>query len=833
MKGTIAFFTIMLVILAYSVPAFARGGSHRPGPVHAQDGWPTGLVELLNRDGRVNGYFVNANDFFFFAGDTEAFNEFIKQYATLKNTPLRLILYPGVGMTGSLSGEKDIPFEWKVSAERWHSDPSDVPTLVTIELRLGGLVQLDKIKIPPNVEVKSGGEIEAFVAEHEAKRKVGPRQETTQSSPEMVETTGRPSGIITTGEPDTSAESPDRQEAPDFSLQALNGKTIKLADFRGKVVILNFWATWVPQCMREMATLEELYRGYQENLVVLGVSVDSVDSDNTDAVKAYVEERKVTYPILIAPREMLYDYEIACESPIETIPTTIIIDERGFIHSQRVGVQRQAALKRSCLSSSNASGQGLRPEHPRTESIGPVNRVLSLDGERDYVEVPDSASLDLAQALTVEMWVQVSSLRGGDVKIFLNKEDAYECGITSTTAAMPPQNFAFALSINGDFASPENATGWYDGRQRLEFGRWYHVAFIYNGELASAYVDGLLTASYTAVGSVDPRETTLRIGARSKDLFSVHTSSVLLHGQIDEVRIWNIARTQEQIQTTMNTTLTGNEEGLVGYWNFDDGTAVDLSLSGNDGFLHGDAQIVAEMLPDEFIHQGVSIVSVENKIANPGDQFISVNISGSFAEAIRSFSFDLTFDSSVLMAVGVKGGPTLMRDSADIILQQAPTIDNKNGLISGIRCNRMGVVTFNARNVGSSSLTIRNLSLLSPAGEEIQAYAKHGKVDVYAHGSIAGVVLNSTSQKPIEGVKVEVLKDGFSFGLPAYSGKDGKYTIKNVPVGTFDLRVYRDEYLPEIVEKVQVKRRETTPNVKLMMAPLQSIDGFGTNPWER
>jgi len=171
MKLTFFFFTILFVVLAYRTPVFAMGGDHPPGPVHAQDGWPEGLVELLNREERVNGVWVNANDFFYFASDTEAFNECLEQYAGLKNTPLRLVLHPGVGMTGSLGDEGNIPFEWEVRVMRWHEDASEVPTLVTMELWLGGLVQLDKIKVPLNVKVKSGGEIAKFIAEHKAKRK--------------------------------------------------------------------------------------------------------------------------------------------------------------------------------------------------------------------------------------------------------------------------------------------------------------------------------------------------------------------------------------------------------------------------------------------------------------------------------------------------------------------------------------------------------------------------------------------------------------------------------------------------------------------------------------
>ena len=152
----------------------------------------------------------------------------------------------------------------------------------------------------------------------------------------------------------------------------------------------------------------------------------------------------------------------------------------------------------------------------------------------DYVEVLDSNSLDLVTAMTIEMWAQVTSLVSSDVDIFLNKKDSYELGIAATNDYMPQQNFAFALSINGSWA------GWYDGRQRLEFGQWHHVATTYNGELANAYVDGVLTASYTAVGQIDERDTTLRIGARGTGEYS--------HSLIDEVRVWDIARTQQEIQ---------------------------------------------------------------------------------------------------------------------------------------------------------------------------------------------------------------------------------------------------------------------------------------------
>ena len=143
-------------------------------------------------------------------------------------------------------------------------------------------------------------------------------------------------------------------EAPDFSLQALDGKMISLSDFKGKVVILNFWATWAPSCIREMAALEELYKAHKDDLMVIGMSVDTDGEDAGKDIgkalmscKAYIEKRKITYPVLIATEEMLVEYEFAIMEPIETIPTTIIVDKSGYIRSKHASAQRKDALERA------------------------------------------------------------------------------------------------------------------------------------------------------------------------------------------------------------------------------------------------------------------------------------------------------------------------------------------------------------------------------------------------------------------------------------------------------------------------------------------------------
>jgi len=179
-KKAIVSFGVVLIVLAWCMPGFPWAAEHPARlPVGGSPAWPAGLRELLNREGRVYGFFVNANDFFFYLGDTEALNEFLAQYAKLKDTPLTLVLHSAQGKTGRLGyGEKKIQFDWevKVLARGWSPEAPPDPTtekpgyVVIVDLWLGGNIDLDKLKVPLNVKVKSRGEIEKFIGDHEANR---------------------------------------------------------------------------------------------------------------------------------------------------------------------------------------------------------------------------------------------------------------------------------------------------------------------------------------------------------------------------------------------------------------------------------------------------------------------------------------------------------------------------------------------------------------------------------------------------------------------------------------------------------------------------------------
>jgi cytochrome c biogenesis protein CcmG/thiol:disulfide interchange protein DsbE len=119
------------------------------------------------------------------------------------------------------------------------------------------------------------------------------------------------------------------EPAPPFTLASLEGSQISLADFRGKVVILNFWATWCPPCKREIPDFIALQTKYAaQGLQVVGVAV----SDEESAVRKFVSDAGMNYPVVFGTPAVSSQY-----GGIESIPTTFIIDREGRTRETFVG----------------------------------------------------------------------------------------------------------------------------------------------------------------------------------------------------------------------------------------------------------------------------------------------------------------------------------------------------------------------------------------------------------------------------------------------------------------------------------------------------------------
>ncbi len=114
-----------------------------------------------------------------------------------------------------------------------------------------------------------------------------------------------------------------KSKAPDFTLKDLNGKTVSLSALRGKVVLLNFFATWCPPCRAEMPALNRLYHALKpRGLEVFGVSTDR----SSDDIKDFLEAHRVDFPILFdADRSASKQYRVF------SMPTTFLIDKNGLL----------------------------------------------------------------------------------------------------------------------------------------------------------------------------------------------------------------------------------------------------------------------------------------------------------------------------------------------------------------------------------------------------------------------------------------------------------------------------------------------------------------------
>lgn len=127
--------------------------------------------------------------------------------------------------------------------------------------------------------------------------------------------------------------------APQFTLDDINGKSVSLNDYKGKVIILDFWATWCPPCREEIPDFIALQNEYgKKGLQIIGIAVDR---DGIKSVKPFYENMGMNYPVLLTDGKVESRY-----GGIRAIPTTFIIDKKGSIVKKYVGFQSKAVFEK-------------------------------------------------------------------------------------------------------------------------------------------------------------------------------------------------------------------------------------------------------------------------------------------------------------------------------------------------------------------------------------------------------------------------------------------------------------------------------------------------------
>jgi len=206
-----------------------------------------------------------------------------------------------------------------------------------------------------------------------------------------------------------------------------------------------------------------------------------------------------------------------------------------------------------------------------------TNYALFFDGQDDFVTIPDSDSLDLTTGMTIEAWIKSYDTEGG--RFIVSKWDDFlgewAYGFKDVNENDKLQ-IHLSQGMHSDLIDLKSNTS-------ITTHEWIHVAATYDSETARLFFNGKEDASQPGAGAINVCSVDVLIGA-------VNAGRENFHGFIDEVRIWDYARSEEELLSTMKTPLSGEEPGLVAYYDFDGGDAgnqvvIDRSEYGNHGFL--------------------------------------------------------------------------------------------------------------------------------------------------------------------------------------------------------------------------------------------------------
>ena len=193
---------------------------------------------------------------------------------------------------------------------------------------------------------------------------------------------------------------------------------------------------------------------------------------------------------------------------------------------------------------------------------------LRFDGSGDYVSVPDHPDLDLVQNYTLEAWIQPETFD------WLN-------GVISKYHTPAANGYVLRLKSQAPYTGIS-----FDERETnnglLSSGQWYHLAAVKEGTQRRLYINGVSQSLSGSALNTSSNSNPLRFGSDYGGRY--------FNGKIDEIRLWNIARTQDEIASSMDISLNGNEPGLVAYYNFNEGSGnqiIDQTENNHNGTLNG------------------------------------------------------------------------------------------------------------------------------------------------------------------------------------------------------------------------------------------------------
>ncbi len=300
------------------------------------------------------------------------------------------------------------------------------------------------------------------------------------------------------------------------------------------------------------------------------------------------------------------------------------------------------------------TGQGGLPDQ---------NYCLEFNGTSTRAVIPNTEILNPSDAITIECWIYCHDLD--------RQTQGFIVGKSLPRYEYPFLEYAMAVTdIHSEYAAITTADGvWHKldtGPIRLRVNEWTHLSYTYDGSMMRLYVNGQLNQTGYVNGQIINWPYNIYLGILE------YLGSFGMDGLLDELRIWNFARTQSQIQSTMNQRLIGNEDGLIGYWNFDEGEGqafFDATPYGSNGYLGSspqedqyDASWTVSTAPVDEIYSGTGpgseiplpqTVEINQNYPNPFNAETKISFSLPSESVVRLEVFDMLGRRVATLADGV------------------------------------------------------------------------------------------------------------------------------------------------------------------------------------
>lgn len=266
-----------------------------------------------------------------------------------------------------------------------------------------------------------------------------------------------------------------------------------------------------------------------------------------------------------------------------------------------------------------------------------ANQALTFDGQGDYAVIESSSALN-SQVFTIEAWVLSN-----------NTHNKYWFSRTTTTASEGDGVLVgfgkgrIYFYLNGKQ---------FIGKSNITIGEWRHIALTYNGATALLYLNGVLEGSFPCSTSFS-YNSAIYLGIDQDSPNGGLDSSQFFGGLLDEVRIWDIVRSESEIRNSMRSSISGVTYGLVGYWPLDDGTFRDKSQYSNISYLNGARIIQMDWMNVSFAPAKEGVV--RQNYPNPfnAETWIPYELSKSTDVTIKIF--DIKGSLIRTLDIGVKG----------------------------------------------------------------------------------------------------------------------------------------------------------------------------------